>query len=53
MSGVADVGPGPPAVEIRDAAAAFDRRLRAGLSDGEVSQLGTLLTRLRDNVSGG
>src|SRR5580704_1272525 len=40
-------------LRLRDAAAAFDRRLRAGLSDGEVSQLATLLTRLRDNVSGG
>ena len=40
-------------LRLRDAAVAFDRRLRAGLSDGEVSQLATLLTRLRDNVSGG
>jgi MarR family transcriptional regulator, transcriptional regulator for hemolysin len=40
-------------LRLRDAAVAFDRRLRAGLSDGEVSQLETLLTRLRDNVSGG
>jgi MarR family transcriptional regulator, transcriptional regulator for hemolysin len=36
---------------LRDAAAAFDRRLRTGLSDGEVSQLEALLTRLRDNVT--
>jgi MarR family transcriptional regulator for hemolysin len=40
-------------LQLRDAAVAFDRRLRAGLSPGEVSQLETLLTRLRDNVSGG
>ena len=40
-------------LRLRDAAAAFDRRLRAGLSEGEVSQLEALLTRLRDNVSGG
>jgi MarR family transcriptional regulator, transcriptional regulator for hemolysin len=33
------------------AALAFDRRLRAGLSDGEVSQLGALLDRLRANLS--
>ena len=36
---------------LRDAAAAFDQRLRSGLSDAEASQLETLLTRLRDNVS--
>jgi MarR family transcriptional regulator, transcriptional regulator for hemolysin len=36
---------------LRDAAAAFDQRLRAGLSDGEASQLEALLTRLRDNVT--
>ena len=40
-------------LRLRDAAMAFDRRLRAGLSEGEVSQLEALLTRLRDNVSGG
>jgi len=40
-------------LRLRDAAMAFDSRLRAGLSDSEVSQLETLLTRLRDNVSGG
>ena len=33
-----------------DAALAFDRRLRAGLSDGEVSQLRALLDRLRANL---
>jgi MarR family transcriptional regulator for hemolysin len=36
---------------LRDAAAAFDQRLRTGLSDGEVGQLEALLARLRDNVS--
>ncbi len=35
------------------AATAFDRRLRAGLSEGDAGQLEALLTRLRDNVSGG
>jgi MarR family transcriptional regulator for hemolysin len=40
-------------LRLRDAAMAFDRRLRAGLSDDDVAQLETLLTRLRDNVSGG
>ena len=36
---------------LRDAAMAFDQRLRVGLSDTEAGQLETLLTRLRDNVS--
>jgi MarR family transcriptional regulator, transcriptional regulator for hemolysin len=36
---------------LRDAATAFDQRLRTGFSDTEASQLQTLLTRLRDNVS--
>jgi MarR family transcriptional regulator, transcriptional regulator for hemolysin len=40
-------------LRLRDAAGAFDRRLRAGLSPAQVSQLEALLTRLRDNVSGG
>jgi MarR family transcriptional regulator for hemolysin len=40
-------------LRLRDAATAFDRRLRAGLSDDDVAQLEALLTRLRDNVSGG
>jgi len=40
-------------LRLRDAAMAFDRRLRSGLSDDDVAQLETLLTRLRDNVSGG
>jgi MarR family transcriptional regulator, transcriptional regulator for hemolysin len=37
-------------LRLRDAATDFDRRLRAGLSDSELVQLGALLTRLRDNV---
>jgi MarR family transcriptional regulator for hemolysin len=40
-------------LRLRDAAMAFDRRLRAGLSPAQISQLEALLTRLRDNVSGG
>jgi len=36
---------------LRDAATAFDQRLRTGFSDTEASQLETFLTRLRDNVS--
>jgi MarR family transcriptional regulator, transcriptional regulator for hemolysin len=40
-------------LRLRDAAAAFDRRLRAGLSEDEVGQLEALLTRLGDHVSGG
>src|SRR5580693_7717692 len=36
---------------LRDAAMSFDQRLRAGLSGTEVSQLESVLTRLRDNVS--
>ena len=36
---------------LRDAATAFDQLLRTGFSDTEASQLETLLTRLRDNVS--
>jgi MarR family transcriptional regulator for hemolysin len=39
-------------LRLRDAATAFDRRLRAGLTEAEVSQLDTLLTRLRDNAAG-
>src|ERR1700704_4791049 len=39
-------------LRLRDAATAFDRRLRAGLTETEVSQLEPLLTRLRDNVAG-
>ena len=37
---------------LRDAAVAFDARLREGLSDAEVDQARALLTRLRENVSG-
>jgi MarR family transcriptional regulator for hemolysin len=40
-------------LRLRDVATAFDQRLRAGLSEGDVGQLEALLTRLRDNVSGG
>jgi hypothetical protein len=40
-------------LRLRDAAVAFDLRLRAGIPEGEVSQLEALLTRLRGNVSGG
>jgi MarR family transcriptional regulator, transcriptional regulator for hemolysin len=40
-------------LRLRDAATAFDRRLHAGLSEGDVGQLEALLSRLRDNVSGG
>ena len=40
-------------LRLRDAATAFDRRLRAGLSEDDVGQLEALLTRLHDNVSGG
>lgn len=40
-------------LRLRDAATAFDRRLRAGLSEDDAGQLEALLTRLRANVSGG
>lgn len=40
-------------LRLRDAAVAFDSRLRAGLSESEISQLETLLTKLRDNVAAG
>jgi MarR family transcriptional regulator, transcriptional regulator for hemolysin len=36
---------------LRIAAMAFDKRLRTGFSESEVTQLETLLTRLRDNVT--
>lgn len=39
-------------LRLRDAATAFDQRLRAGLSDSEISQLETLLSRLHDNAAG-
>jgi MarR family transcriptional regulator, transcriptional regulator for hemolysin len=38
-------------LRLRDAATAFDQQLRTGLSQDEASQLQSLLTRLRDNVS--
>jgi MarR family transcriptional regulator, transcriptional regulator for hemolysin len=38
-------------LRMRDAALAFDERLRTGLSERDVGQLETLLTRLRENVS--
>jgi MarR family transcriptional regulator for hemolysin len=38
-------------LRLRAAATAFDERLRAGLSEGEISQLEETLSRLRDNVS--
>lgn len=37
---------------LRDAASAFDERLRRGLSDREVDELGELLGRLERNVAG-
>src|SRR5260370_26571804 len=40
-------------LRLRDAATAFDRRLRAGLSECDAGQLEALLPRHRDNVSGG
>src|ERR1700756_3677726 len=40
-------------LRLRDAATSFDRRLRAGLSEGDVRELEALLTRLRDQGSGG
>ena len=36
---------------MRGAAAEFDRRLRAGISDAEIAQLGQLLGRILANVS--
>jgi hypothetical protein len=41
----------PERAPLRDAAMAFDQRLRAGLSESETGQLEALLVRLRDNVS--
>ena len=38
---------------LRDAAMAFDQRLRVGLSEAETVQLEILLTRLRDNIGPG
>jgi MarR family transcriptional regulator, transcriptional regulator for hemolysin len=37
---------------LRDAASAFDERLRRGLSDRDVDELGELLGRLERNVAG-
>jgi len=39
-------------LRLFDAAAGFDRRLRHGLSETELSELETLLTRLRENATG-
>jgi MarR family transcriptional regulator, transcriptional regulator for hemolysin len=38
-------------LRLRDAATAFDQRLRAGLSGDEVAQLADLLSRLEANVT--
>ncbi len=38
-------------LRMRDTAMAFDKRLRTGLTEGEIGQLEALLTRLRENVS--
>ena len=38
-------------LRLRDAAAAFDSQLRAGLSESDLSQIEDLLTRLRANVA--
>jgi MarR family transcriptional regulator, transcriptional regulator for hemolysin len=38
-------------LRLRDAAMAFDERLRTGLSERDVGQLEALLARLRENVS--
>lgn len=38
---------------LRDTAVAFDRRLRAGLSDEDTETLSRLLGRLEHNVTGG
>jgi len=37
---------------LREAAAAFDKRLRSGLSEADLATLAGLLNRLRDNVAG-
>lgn len=39
--------------ELRNAAVAFDKRLRAGVTDDEVAGVGEILDRLRENVDGG
>jgi MarR family transcriptional regulator for hemolysin len=38
-------------VRLRDAATAFDARLRSGLSDDDIARFSELLDRLRDNVA--
>jgi MarR family transcriptional regulator for hemolysin len=38
-------------LELREAAVAFDERLRAGLSERDVTQLHRLLGNLHDNVT--
>lgn len=38
---------------LREAAQGFDRQLRAGLDEAELSELRRLLGKLRDNVQGG
>jgi MarR family transcriptional regulator, transcriptional regulator for hemolysin len=38
-------------LRLVQAATAFDARLRAGLTEHDIGQLETLLTRLRDNVA--
>jgi MarR family transcriptional regulator for hemolysin len=37
-------------MKLRGAATAFDERLRSGLSEADITQLGDLLDRLHDNV---
>jgi MarR family transcriptional regulator for hemolysin len=39
-------------LRLRDAAVSFDSRLRHGLTEPELEQLGSLLTRLAGNVGG-
>jgi MarR family transcriptional regulator for hemolysin len=36
---------------LREAAMAFDQRLRSGMSEGDISQMDDLLSRLRSNVA--
>jgi len=36
---------------LREAAMAFDQRLRSGLSEADLAALSDLLNRLRDNVA--
>jgi MarR family transcriptional regulator for hemolysin len=38
-------------VRLREAAGTFDRRLRSGLTDGDIETVTSLLGRLRDNVA--